>query len=115
MQEEFGSMPSKRPFSFAYRSTPTAIAKLCRLHIAALLLFGGVCAAAFAQPAKSPLAVKGNDVSLGLTRVAIFSSGVGYFEADAKVDGEAAGELRFRTDQINDILRSLVVLDLGGG
>jgi hypothetical protein len=52
---------------------------------------------------------------LQVTRVAIFSSGVGYFECEATVDGIATAELNFRTDQINDIIKSLVVQDLGGG
>jgi len=52
---------------------------------------------------------------LELTRIALFNSGVGYFEATAQVNGNATAELKFRTDQINDILKSLVVQDFGGG
>ncbi len=52
---------------------------------------------------------------LPVTRVALFSSGVGYFECDASVAGQARAELRFRTDQINDIIKSMVVQDFGGG
>ncbi|MBU0616303.1 MAG: DUF4139 domain-containing protein, partial [Planctomycetes bacterium] len=52
---------------------------------------------------------------LEVTRVAIFSSGVAYFECQATVDGNATAELNFRTDQINDIIKSLVVQDLDGG
>ncbi len=52
---------------------------------------------------------------LQVTRVAIFSSGVAYFECEATVDGNATAELNFRTDQINDIIKSLVVQDLDGG
>lgn len=52
---------------------------------------------------------------LPLTRVVLFSSGVGYFERDGKVQGDATLDLTFRTNQINDILKSLVVQDLGGG
>ncbi|MFQ6097372.1 MAG: hypothetical protein ACE5O2_06540 [Armatimonadota bacterium] len=52
---------------------------------------------------------------LPLSRVVLFSSGVGYFERTGEVEGAASVELSFRTDQINDILKSLVLLDLGGG
>jgi hypothetical protein len=52
---------------------------------------------------------------LPLTRVELFASGVGYFERQGPVDGSATVELSFRTEQINDILKSLVVQDLGGG
>lgn len=52
---------------------------------------------------------------LRVARVAVFSSGVAYFEREASVAGNATAELKFRTDQINDILKSLVVQDLSGG
>jgi len=52
---------------------------------------------------------------LRISRVALFSSGVGFFEREATVTGSAAAELKFRTEQVNDILKSLVVQDLGGG
>jgi hypothetical protein len=52
---------------------------------------------------------------LEVTRVAIFSSGVAYFECETTVEGHATAELNFRTDQINDIIKSLVVQDLDGG
>jgi len=52
---------------------------------------------------------------LPLTRVVLFSSGVGYFERAGQVEGDASLELSFRVEQINDILKSLVLQDLGGG
>ncbi|MFO0974075.1 MAG: hypothetical protein U1A27_11655 [Phycisphaerae bacterium] len=52
---------------------------------------------------------------LKLSRVALFSSGVGYFQLDGSVNGTAATELRFRTEQINDIIKSLVLMDFDGG
>jgi hypothetical protein len=47
--------------------------------------------------------------------VVLFSSGVGYFEHFGTVTGDAATELHFKTNQINDILKSLVLEDLDGG
>ncbi|MEP6764396.1 MAG: hypothetical protein ABJB66_08810 [Gemmatimonadaceae bacterium] len=47
--------------------------------------------------------------------VMLFSSGVGYFEHAGKVRGDGATELRFKTNQINDILKSLVLQDEDGG
>ncbi|MFQ5428831.1 MAG: hypothetical protein ACE5E1_00865 [Phycisphaerae bacterium] len=52
---------------------------------------------------------------LKLKKVSLFTSGVGCFEAAATIDGTATAELRFRADQINDILKSLVLHDLDGG
>ena len=50
-----------------------------------------------------------------VTRVMLFSSGVGYFEHAGTVRGNSATELRFKTSQINDILKSLVLDDRDGG
>jgi hypothetical protein len=58
------------------------------------------------QPATNDVPVK---------RVALFSSGVGYFEHAGTVAGEAETVLHFKTDQINDVLKSLVLQDLDGG
>ncbi|HVT37536.1 MAG TPA: hypothetical protein VHE78_00700 [Gemmatimonadaceae bacterium] len=45
----------------------------------------------------------------------LFSSGVGYFEHTGTVRGDVRTELRFRTSQIDDILKSLVLRDQDGG
>jgi hypothetical protein len=47
--------------------------------------------------------------------VVLYSSGVGYFEHAGTVRGNGSTELLFRSDQINDILKSLVLEDLDGG
>ena len=52
---------------------------------------------------------------LPLTRVNLFSSGVGYFERDGVVEGEDSIELTFSVDQINDVLKSMVLQDFNGG
>jgi hypothetical protein len=68
-----------------------------------------------AMMAASLSASAADKTDLAVTRVALFSSGVGYFECDATVKGDAQAELKFRTDQINDIIKSMVVQDFGGG
>ena len=52
---------------------------------------------------------------LPVTRVVLFTSGVGFLQREGEVTGNASVELSFRTDQINDLLKSLVLQDLGGG
>lgn len=47
--------------------------------------------------------------------VVLFSSGVGYFQHEGTVSGDGQTLLRFKTAQINDILKSLVLQDLDGG
>lgn len=53
--------------------------------------------------------------ALPVTKVQLFSSGVGYFEHAGVVSGDGSTELRFTTDQINDVLKSLVLQDQDGG
>jgi hypothetical protein len=50
-----------------------------------------------------------------VTKVVLFSSGVGYFEHAGTVRGNGSTNLRFRTSQINDILKSIVLQDQDGG
>ena len=50
-----------------------------------------------------------------VTKVYLFSSGVGYFEHAGHVTGNGSTELRFKTSQINDILKSIVLQDQDGG
>ena len=46
--------------------------------------------------------------------VGLFSSGVGYFQHAGTVSGDGRVTLSFHDDQINDLLKSLVVEDLNG-
>ena len=57
----------------------------------------------------------GEPAALPLTEVVLYSSGVGYFRRDGQVEGAAKIDLRFKVDDINDLLKSLVVQDLDGG
>ncbi|MBX9582809.1 MAG: DUF4139 domain-containing protein, partial [Gemmataceae bacterium] len=54
-------------------------------------------------------------VALPVTRVVLFSSGVGYFSRGGEVDGDARVDLTFPETDINDLLKSMVLEDLGGG
>jgi hypothetical protein len=53
--------------------------------------------------------------SLPLSKVVLYSSGVGYFQHDGTVQGNTRLDLRFKADRVNDLLKSLVVQDFGGG
>ena len=61
----------------------------------------------------SALAEEG--ASLPLSKISLYSSGVGYFQHDGTVNSRAQLNLRLDTNQINDMLKSLVVQDFGGG
>lgn len=53
--------------------------------------------------------------TLPVRRITLYRSGVGYFEHAGKVTGDATIRLRFETEDINDILKSMALVDLGGG
>src|SRR5712671_3871294 len=55
-----------------------------------------------------------NAADLLLERIMLSSGGVGYFEYEAVVDGNATLSLDVPLDQVDDILKSLVVYDDGG-
>jgi hypothetical protein len=52
---------------------------------------------------------------LALTRVLLSTGGVGYFEYEATVSGDADLSLEVRRDQVDDVLKSIVVYDDKGG
>jgi hypothetical protein len=53
--------------------------------------------------------------ALPMTRVVLYKHGVGYFERQGQVDGDAVLSLTFRQAEVSDVLKSLTVLDLDGG
>lgn len=55
------------------------------------------------------------EAALPVTNITLYRSGVGYFERRGEVQDDAQVQIRFNTDQINDILKSMVLLDLDGG
>jgi hypothetical protein len=52
---------------------------------------------------------------LPITGCALFSSGVGYFQREGEIDGNARVDLTFPVSDINDLLKSMVLQDLGNG
>ncbi len=52
---------------------------------------------------------------LPIRQVVLFNSGVGYFQREGDVSGDARVDLTFPVGDINDLLKSLVLQDLGGG
>jgi hypothetical protein len=52
---------------------------------------------------------------LPLSEVVLYSSGVGYFQRDGSIEDRGDVELKFKVDNINDLLKSMVVQDFDGG
>jgi len=52
---------------------------------------------------------------LPITQVTLYSSGVGYFQREGEVEGDARIDLSFPVGDVNDLLKSMVLQDLNGG
>ncbi len=90
-------------------------ANLFALALAAATSIGAIFTAqAGAADAGAP-ATRPANTDIPVRRVVLFSSGVGYFENAGTVAGDASTQLSFKTAQINDILKSLILEDLDGG
>jgi hypothetical protein len=64
------------------------------------------------SPADVPQAAAGQ---LPIAQVVLFSSGVGYFQREGEVQGNSRIDLTFPVQDINDLIKSMVLSDLGGG
>ena len=73
--------------------------------------------AAKARPAAvaEPTAASGAVKDLPVRKVVLYKNGVGYFEHAGTVNGNQKVAIDFTSPQLNDVLQSLTVLDLGGG
>src|SRR5438309_4578456 len=76
----------------------------------------------FAQARKTARAVaaptlnaKMTTQTLPIRRVTLYSNGVAYIERRGTVNGHAEIDLSFKQSQVDDVLKSMVVLDLGQG
>src|SRR5262249_10251763 len=65
------------------------------------------------EPAREKAAA--GEQPLPLKRVVLFSSSVGFFEHGGTVEENQQIEFTFKTDDINDLLKSMVVQDRDGG
>ena len=66
-------------------------------------------------PAVAHVSEENDSTRLPVKRVVLYKNGVGYFEHSARVDGNQELGIDFTTGQLNDVLKSLTVVDLGEG
>jgi hypothetical protein len=59
--------------------------------------------------------IKANIQTLPIRKVILYSNGVAYIERRGTVTGHAEVSLSFKQSQVDDVLKSMVVLDLGQG
>ncbi len=101
---------------------------MLRPIITAFLLSLSFAAAQVKSPAPKPAAVKppassGSSAEsptaaatrIPVRRVVLYKNGVGYFEHSGSVRGSQEVNIDFTTGQLNDVVKSLTVLDLGQG
>lgn len=69
--------------------------------------------------ARTPASLRATDTAntqtLPIRRVILYSNGVAYIERRGTVSGRAEINLSFKQSQVDDVLKSMVVLDLGQG
>jgi hypothetical protein len=82
--------------------------KTALLWLALVAVSSGQSSTSPANPGESP-------ARLPVTRVILYKNGVGYFEHAGHVRGSQDVNVDFTTAQLNDVLKSLTVLDLGKG
>src|SRR5947209_11423556 len=104
---------TRRPVSTAILSA--AIAGLTMVSAGVLAVSAAPPDAPNARGAAPATQPADRQADVPVKQVVLFSSGVGYFEHFGSVNGTGDTELRFKTQQINDILKSLVLEDLDKG
>ena len=77
-------------------------------------LFGMLVTACFFAETLA-FAEEPNTEKIPVERIVLFNSGVGFFEHRGEVQDNDEVELQFKTTDINDLLKSMVLQDLGGG
>jgi hypothetical protein len=65
--------------------------------------------------APAPKLATANNNDLPVKRVVLYKNGVGYFEHQGRVRGSQELNIDFTTGQLNDVLKSLTVVDRNGG
>ncbi len=63
----------------------------------------------------APAAAQVSGPMLPVAQAILYSSGVGFFQREGTVEGNARVDLTFPVQDVNDLLKSMVLQDLGGG
>ena len=71
--------------------------------------------AAPAQPARAAAPASSPGARLPVRRVVLYKSGIGYFEHLGRVSGAQTVSIDLTSGQLDDVLKSLTTVDLGGG
>lgn len=99
---------SHRPVVTAIAMNPFRVIRVYTFALSLVIVLALVLGAMSSRAAAS-------QPSLELRRVILSTGGVGYFEHEATVDGNVQLPLTVRFDQVDDVLKSLVIYDERGG
>jgi hypothetical protein len=87
---------------------------VCLLLLCVNAVFGQTSTLKKAEnPSKRP--EEGSDSALPIRKIVLYKNGVGYFEHTGRVQGNQELGIDFTTAQLNDVLKSLTLVDLNGG
>src|SRR5262245_44219059 len=93
-----------------------AVLAMASLSVLLLLLpRGGGVKAADNPPKANDEPPAARTTQLPIARVILYSSGVGYFQREGKVSGNARVDLSFQVQDVNDLLKSMVLRDKNHG
>src|SRR5215468_10307785 len=93
------------------------------VFVVPILSVAAIAAALAFQPASSPAETAKTDAAvkassspnLPIAQAVLFSSGVGFFQREGEIEGNQRIDLSFPVQDINDLLKSMVLQDLGNG
>src|SRR5262245_25360103 len=83
--------------------------------LAGALALGGFFALKPSPSPAGPGAAQPAGPQLPVAQAILYSSGVGYFQREGQVEGNTRVDLTFPVQDITDLLKSMVLQDLGGG
>ena len=87
-----------------------------RLVLASVLIVSFVISATAGQkPVQTATEIVAGSGRLPVKRVVLYKNGIGYFEHSTRVRDTQDLSIDFTTGQLNDVLKSLTVVDLGNG
>ncbi len=93
----------------------TSAERFAQILMPAALGFALACLPVSGLAQVAPAQEKNMSAEIPIRRVVMFSSGVAFFEHGGEVEGNAEVELKFNVKDINDLLKSMVLQDDGGG
>jgi hypothetical protein len=85
----------------------------CGILVLALSAFPA--AAMGGSPGSGGIGSDAERQELSVSKIVLFSTGLAYFQRTGIVENDASVDLRFKTKDVNDLLKSMILQDIDGG